>query len=82
MGSWHGPGKEITLAAVDVQVLEFFKLLFCLDSLGYEVTVHASPERDQSSHQGPRFFILNKRVDEAAIDLDGIERQSMEVAEG
>ncbi|MCY1409390.1 hypothetical protein D9M71_247390 [compost metagenome] len=79
-GRW--PGEEVALAEVAVQGLEYRQVTFGLDALGDGLDAQVAGQAEDGLHYLQAFRALVELGHEGAVDLQHIQVEAVQVAEG
>lgn len=77
----HGPGDVVTLRDIAAERGQHVPYLPGLDALGYDLAAEIVDEIDGGAHDQQRILAGRHVAHERLVDLDGLHRQFLQVAE-
>ena len=75
------PGEQKTLHHIAAGGFQEIALLYGFDTLGGNAQPHGMAKRQHCRDDGDGIDIMAQVLDEAAVDLDRVDREAMQVAE-
>ncbi|MDT4845892.1 hypothetical protein FQZ97_798940 [compost metagenome] len=72
----------VALAQFTAALAQHGQLLFAFDALGYALQAEVAADGQDGFHQRQVAGIPAQAIDEAAVDLQAVEGQALEVGEG